>query len=421
MTRFNLPSAADEAPIEVEMAQARILAAIEPLESEAIGIDASALGRTLASDLVAVRDVPGFRASAMDGYAIRRSDVGSPGDALDVVADVLAGASPFELLPRTAVRIMTGGAVPVGADTVVPVEWTDEGTHRVSFTRLPRKGANVRPLDEDMSAGRVVLRSGDVIDAPSLGVLASLGLTRTAAVRRPRVAIVSTGDELIEPGDPITPGRIVNSNRPMLAAMVAAAGCTLVSGSAIVRDDDSRRDDILRALASEADLILTTGAVSVGTRDWIRESLDRVDAERLFWRIAMKPGKPIVAAMIRTSLFIGLPGNPVSAFVGFHLFAAPAIRKLAGRRDQLSPRLRGVCGGAVPATGDRREFLRARVVVSAGELKADILDSRSSAALSRAVGCNALADRQPQSAALATGDPIDLILIDAIPHMEAPA
>lgn len=411
---FQLGSSLDEAPIEVDEAQSRILRAVLPLAATSTPLE-QALGRILAEPIVAPHDVPGYVSSAMDGYAVHVDDFSDHATTLPVVADIPAGSEPEALRRGAAARVMTGGAVPSGATAVVPVEWTDAGETHVLIRRRPASGANIRPSGDDISAGTLVLDRGDRLDPAAIGVLASLGYVNVLAHQIPTVAVLSTGDELVEAHEPRRPGQVVNSNAWTLESLVRSLGWRAAPRAPIVRDDLEAGVAALRKAAASADVILTTGAVSVGAKDWVRPALETLGAERLFWRVAMKPGKPIVAAAIGEKLFIGLPGNPVSCMVGFHLFVAPALRRLAGTlTSPLPPSVRCVVRGSVPPAASRREYIRMRVRTIDGVLTAEPLKGRGSGMLSSMLRANGLGILLPDSTSVGSGGTMNVVLIGPI-------
>jgi molybdopterin molybdotransferase len=379
--------------LSVEEAQAQVLEEIGLLGEERVPL-AEARGRVLREDVTAPRDLPPGDNSAMDGYAVRAADVARATPEtpvrLEVVADIAAG-HPVSLAiePGTCMRIMTGALVPEGADAVVQVEWTDGGRETVAVSRSVREGANLRRRGEDMREGAVVLHAGSAIGPGEIGLLAGLGRTEVVVAQRPVVAIFSTGDELVEHLDAIEPGRILNTNGPLLAALVEAAG-GIARPLGIVRD---AHDATVRAFedASSADFTLSSGGVSVGAFDYVKGALEALGAETKFWRVAMKPGKPLFVSRLRGKVVFGLPGNPVSCFVSFHLFVAPALRKALGLREPwLPPRVRARLGSAVRSNGERRVFARATLCAEDGELVAHPLTSQGSGSLTSMAGVNAL-------------------------------
>ena len=322
--------------LSVDEALGRILDRVKPLPPVPIGL-LEALGTTLAADVVADRDVPPFRNSAMDGYAVAAEDVAEVPAILTVVGDIAAGGVPSRALVRgEAMRIMTGAPMPDGADTVVRVEDTDNRTDRVTISVVTPRGTSVRAAGEDLKSGETILRTGTVLRAAEIGVLATLGRANVRVVPRPRVAILSTGDELVELDAPLRPGQIRDANRYSLASAARAMGATPIP-LGIVRDtaDDLRR--ALRDAASKADMIVTSGGVSVGDHDHVKPVVDELGSMD-FWSIAIRPGRPLAFGEIDGKLIFGLPGNPVSSLLGFELFVRPALLKMSGRRLLQRPR-----------------------------------------------------------------------------------
>lgn len=343
--------------LSVDEALERILARVAPLPARTLDL-ADTLGAVLAEDVVADRDVPPFRNSAMDGYAVRGEDVASAPVRLRVTGAVAAGGLPEGTLGSgEAVRIMTGAPMPEGADTVVRVEDTREVGAAVEITVATARGTSVRAAGEDVRSGSTVLAAGRLLRPAEIGVLAALGRARVRVTATPRVAVLSTGDELVELDAPLGPGRIRDANRYSLGAAVRAAGCDPWP-LGIARDT---ADDLRRALvrASEADAIVTSGGVSVGDHDHVKpvvESMGTMD----FWSIAIRPGRPLAFGELgprRTPIF-GLPGNPVSALLTFELFVRPALLRLAGRTKVHRPRARAVLTEDVEKPAGLRFFAR---------------------------------------------------------------
>jgi molybdopterin molybdotransferase len=335
------PSAARAArtTLTVDEALGRILARIAPLDSVETPL-LDALGSVLAGDAIADRDVPPFRNSAMDGYAVRGADVQQANARLRVTGAVAAGAMPEGRVgPGEAMRIMTGAPMPDGADTVVRVEDTDNGTDSVTITRATPIGLSVRRAGEDLRTGDKVVASGTVLRAAEIGVLASIGWARVSTIRRPNVAVVSTGDELVDISDVPGAGKIRDSNRYALAAAVRATGCAAFE-LGIARDTAS---DLKHALGNAAfgDVVVTSGGVSVGDHDHVKPVVDAMGAMD-FWSIAIRPGRPLAFGELRTKRgtvpIFGLPGNPVSALLTFELFVRPALLKMAGHTKLQRPR-----------------------------------------------------------------------------------
>jgi len=342
--------------IPYEDARATILGAFTPLPPEEVALR-DALGVVIAEPVIADDDVPAFASSAMDGYAVRFEDV--PLGSLHVIGDVPAGAANLPAVELgTAAKIMTGGPIPPGADTIVPWEDTDTRGDHIAITGEVRAGQHVRPRGEDVAAGTEVVPAHTLLRAVHLGVLASLGRTSARAHRRPRVSLLSSGDEVVEPGSPLRHGQVYDANRVLLRAMCTAAGAS-VSTADLLPDDPEALRAWLHDQAARADLIVSTGGASVGEHDWMRALLEEEGGLRL-WRVAMKPGKPIAFARVDGTPVLGLPGNPGSAFTGTHAFVQPAIRIMAGREPD-PPRVPARLGAAV-RNGGRLLFCRVRLV-----------------------------------------------------------
>ena len=343
--------------IPVADGQARILAqVVRPLAPEPVALT-EALGRVLARDVVAPFDVPPADNSAVDGYAIRVADLAPAERArLRVVSDLAAG-STFDrpLGPGEALRIMTGAPIPVGADTVVPQELAEREDGDVRLEAVPA-GANVRARGEDVLAGAVVLRAGSVLRPQDLGLLASLGQGEAWVHGRPRVAVLSTGDEVVEPGLPRKPGQIYDANRFSCQGLVEAAGAVPLDFGIVPDIRDVLRARLLEA-AEAAHVVLTSGGVSVGLYDLVKQVLGEIGGID-FWQVAMQPGRPFAVGKIGETHFFGLPGNPVASMLCFLLFVRPALWKLAGRRELEPPRFTAVATEPMRKKPGRREFKR---------------------------------------------------------------
>lgn len=342
----------------VEEAQRRISAAITPVaECEQIALGDS-LGRVLGADLCSSADVPPYANSAMDGYAFNSADLPDIGKRdLKIVGAALAG-KPYSaaLRPGECIRIMTGAVLPQGADTVVMQEQAECAGDTLLLAPGHAPGQHVRQAGEDIVRGDVVLKCGRRLQPADLGLLASLGIATVNVYRRIRVALFTTGDELREVDEPLDAGQIHDSNRYVLRALLTQAGVTCVD-MGIVRD---RREQVRAALARAADIadvVISSGGASAGETDYIREILAEL-GEVNFWRIAMKPGKPLVFGRIGRAHFFGLPGNPVSAMVTFYQFALPALRKLMGMQERTAHTLLLNCTEHLKKAAGRTEFLR---------------------------------------------------------------
>src|SRR5512132_2983509 len=372
LTMPTSPSAARAAAstLSVDEALERVLARIEPLAPTEVGL-LDALGGVLTQDATADRDVPPFRNSAMDGYAVRGADVTRDGVTLRVVGEVAAGSLPERAVEAgEAIRIMTGAPMPDGADTVVRVEDTDNGASVVTINKATPKGVAVRQAGEDLRRGEVVLARGTLIRHPEIGVLASIGRAKVNVVRRPNVAVLSTGDELVDIDEQPGPGQIRDANRYAIAAAVRARGCAEVE-LGIARDS---ADDLRHALGNAAfgDLVVTSGGVSVGDHDHVKPVVDAM-GHMDFWSIAIRPGRPLAFGELRTKRgavpIFGLPGNPVSALLTFELFVRPAILKLAGHTKLQRPRTKARLLDRIEKPSGLRMFARAIYDESAGTVR----------------------------------------------------
>ncbi|HET7876490.1 MAG TPA: gephyrin-like molybdotransferase Glp [Methylomirabilota bacterium] len=343
--------------ISVSDAQARVLAQVAGVAPpEQIPV-AHALGRVLAEDVRSAMDVPPTDNSAVDGYAVSSADIPPSGAReLEVVADLPAGAV-FEgaLRPGQAIRIMTGAPMPAGSDTVYPQEVVERRGDRVAIGPIER-GVNTRSRGEDVRAGAVVLAAGTVVRPQEMGVAASLGLPQLWVTQKPRVAILSTGDEVAEPGAPRKPGQIYDSNRFALRGLVEAAGGE-GRDHGIIPDRFEELHSQLVTAGSSADVVLTSGGVSVGDYDLVKAVLKEAGGID-FWQVAMQPGRPLAVGRIGRAQFFGLPGNPVASMLTFHLFVRPALWKLLGRRDLFGPRFHAVALERMRKKTGRREFKR---------------------------------------------------------------
>jgi len=385
----------------VAEARARLVEAVAPVAvTETVALDA-ALGRVLAGAVSARVDVPPADNSAMDGYAVNTADLERAGDALPISARIQAGDAPGSLTAGSAARIFTGAVIPDGADAVVMQEKAREVDGQVQVEELPPPGNNIRRAGEDLGAGEEILAAGRRLRPQDLGLLASTGIERVELRRRLTVSVLSTGDELVDPGRALAPGQIYNSNQPLINGLLAALSCQVVAVRHVADTPEATRQ-ALEAAAAEADVIVSTGGVSVGEADYVKdavEALGRLD----LWKIAVKPGKPLAFGRVGDAVFVGLPGNPVSALVTFSLFGAPVIRKMQGRSDTMPEAVRVPAGFAAPAP-KREEYLRVRL--QQGRLER--YPHQGSGVLSSAVWADGLA-RFAVGQAVAEGDPVDYL------------
>lgn len=350
--------------IEYTDARARVLAAAKGLPAGSVPLPQS-LGRTLARDIRAAENIPPFTKATMDGYAVQAADTRGSGTAgaveLDVLEDLPAGRFSRKTVgPGQAVRIMTGAPLPAGADAVVMVEDTGKAGRRVTVRREVRPGANIGLAGEDLKKGELALERGALIGPAEIGMLAAAGRHRVPVTRRPRLAVIATGDEIVEPGERKRRGQIRNANGPALTALAAAAGAEAVY-LGIARDKNSSLAAKL-AEARGADILVLSGGVSVGDYDLVKAELEAAGVKPVFWQVRIKPGKPVFFGVRGRQLVFGLPGNPTSAMVTFHLFVRPAIDRLLGRLVPGPEPAMAILGATIVLKPGRTQFLRGRVV-----------------------------------------------------------
>ena len=340
--------------LTLEEAQARILAVARPLPAELVPISSSA-GRVTEEDVRAQVDLPPFASSAMDGFAVRAAELPAT---LKITGESAAGSpSTSALEPGTAMAISTGAVVPEGADAVVPVEYVVKRENTVEISGGAEEGANVRAPGSDVAAGDVVVPGGARLTAARVAAAAAAGVAEIPCRRRPRVAMLATGSELVAPGQALRPGEIYESNGLMLGA-VLAADAEIASEPTAADDEVALRAALERGLA--ADVLVTSGGVSVGEHDLVRSVERDLGVEEIFWRVSVKPGKPVSFGVRGNTLVFGLPGNPVSALVCCELFVRPALRALQGLADPLPRYEPGRLAAALRRNGERDEFVRAR-------------------------------------------------------------
>ncbi len=383
--------------LSLDEALAKLLAAAQAVaETESVDTLAAA-GRVLATGQVSNIDVPGFDNSAMDGYAVRVSDVPAPGTALPISQRIPAGSVGWSLAPGSAARIFTGAPVPAGADAVVMQELCAHDGERVLINHLPKAGEWLRRRGEDICRSAEILPAGTRLRPQEVGLAASVGLARLPVRRRVKVALMCTGDELVSPGQPLPPGKLYNSNRYLMAALLAGLGCS-VTELGIVPDTLDATRDFLRRGASGHDLILSTGGMSVGEEDHFRPAVE-AEGELGLWRIAIKPGKPLAFGHIGRGEglvpVIGLPGNPVAAFVTFLLLVRPFVLRTQGVTDVAPKTFPLRADFDWPRADARREFLRVRLNA---EGAAELYANQGSGVLSSATWGDGLVDNPPGNA-----------------------
>ncbi len=386
--------------LSVDQARERILSNFQPVTTETLSLTGCS-NRVLAQDTVAANDLPPFDNSSMDGFAVRSADVleataASP-RRLRVVADIPAGSQPtVSLANGEAARIMTGAPIPMGADAVVPVEDTDfnnrdAGTlapNEVQILKPAKSGANIRPRGMDILAGNVVLHTGRVLKPQDLGLLAMLGFAKILVHRKPRIALFSSGDELLDVDAPLEDGKIRDSNSYTLAALVEEAGADVVRLGVAKDNHDAVKDLLEKAVGLNVDLILSSAGVSVGAFDFVKQVIES-NGKMDFWRVNMRPGKPVAFGEYKNIPFIGLPGNPVSAFVGFEVFVREAIQRLGGSLSGGRPTVRVRCAEQIDSDG-RESYLRAQVREENGNFIAHLTGHQGSGNLHSLVQANAL-------------------------------
>lgn len=394
--------------LSVEEAQARILALLSPTDPETVPI-LQALGRGLCSDVIADAPVPPHDNSAMDGYAVRHADLAGDGATLRVIGEVPAGSVwPGILGPGEALRIMTGAPVPAGADTVIRFEdaETDGATMRTMLR--PRPGADIRRAGEDVQAGQVVLRAGVQLGPAEIGMLASLGKPTVTVHRRPRIAVLATGDEVLPIDAPAEPGKIRNINSYTNAAQIIQAGGEPLILEIAPDQESALQERIGRALALNADLIVTSGGVSVGDFDLVKQVLS-AEGSLDFWWVNMKPGRPLAFGTIGSTPLLALPGNPVAAMLGMMLFGVPAIRRMVGLNSFNLPTIRARLATAIERKDGRRHYLRVTLTEGTDGPIARLTGDQGSGILSSMVQADGLAIIPENIDHLAAGSPVQVI------------
>ena len=394
--------------ISVEEARDRLLTPLKPLGSEYVSL-AEAHGRVLAEDVVARRTQPPFAVSAMDGYAVRAADVARVPAELAIIASVPAGQRYDGVVAAgQAVRIFTGAPVPDGADCIVIQEDTDRRGDRVIVREGAAVGRYVRPAGLDFREGATGLKAGRRLTARDVGLAAAMNRPWLLVHRRPRVAILPTGDEVVMPGDPVGPNQIVSSNALALGALVEGVGAIAVQLP--IAPDDSAALQRIAAGAAGADLLVTTGGASVGEHDLVRDALGEAGLALDFWTVAMRPGKPLMVGRFRETLMIGLPGNPVSTLVCGLLFVKPAIERLLGLDTALGPAPTARLKGKLGANDRRQDYLRAKLTRAAdGALEAEPFAAQDSSMMSLLAAADCLVVRAPHAPAAEPGELVEIV------------
>ncbi|MEA2233143.1 MAG: molybdopterin molybdotransferase [Solirubrobacteraceae bacterium] len=393
--------------VSIDEARNAVLEHVKVLGSEEVVLD-DALGRALAADASAPNDVPPFAASAMDGFAIRVADTIDGSAQLQVIGESKAGAAAGVAVRRgTAVRISTGAPIPEGADAVVPQELTTSENSTVVIDGQIALGYHIRCAGEDIRAGELVVSAGCLLGPAELGVLASMNIPRPRVVRRPRVAIAGTGDELTDPGKPLKPGSIRDSNGPALGGAVHRAGAELVTRMR-VGDDLEATVAVLGAGLRDVDMLITTGGVSVGPHDHVRPALKRLGFREVFAGVKMKPGRPTTFAVGEDgTLVFALPGNPVSALMGFRLFVVPALDAMLGRETVIHP-VNAVADEELPGAIGRTTIVRCRTTLHDDGWHVRPTKSQDSHILTSMLGVDALALVPADRTQIAPGEPVEI-------------
>jgi len=393
--------------LSIAEAQQLVLERTEPLPAENVSLEGAAR-RVLAEPARAEIDLPPFPSSAMDGYAVRGDE--TPGR-LRIEARIAAGNPATAALESgQAMGIATGGVVPDGADAVIPIEYVVEHGNEIEIGSAVERGDNVRPRGGDIRAGEVVVEAGSVLTPARLGALAAAGIQQVRCARRPRAAVLPTGTELRRPGEPLAAGEIYEANGLILSAQLEAAGAAVELMPAVGDDEAAHRGALENAL--DADVVVTSGGVSVGPHDLVRRVEAELGVEEVFWRVSVKPGKPIAFGVRERTLVFGLPGNPVSALVGFVLFVEPAIRALQGVPDPLPRFDRGRLVAARRRNPERDELVRARLRRSQDGPLLEPLSGQESHMIARSAAADALVFVPRGDGELGDGAPVDYLRLE---------
>lgn len=401
--------------IPLEEAQSLILEKCVPMDKEYVDLHIS-LGRVLSQDVLSPENIPPFPRSPYDGYAFRAEDTLLVNKerpvTLEIIEEVPAGYAPQHTVTQgKAVKILTGAPIPEGADAIVKYEETETKDNLVTIFSNFRSGQDIVPAGEDVAKGEIIATEGTVVSPPILGLMAGLGITSVPVFRRPKIAIISTGDELLDIHEPLRPGKIRNSNSHTLAAYIRDIGADPI----ILRNPKDKVEEvgsmILQGL-EQADMVITTGGVSVGDYDVLGRAVEYIGAETLYWKIEIKPGSPNLAAMKDGKLILALSGNPAAALVIFHLVGTLFIKKLAGRADYLNKKTEITLKNDFRKKSPRRRFLRGKLIIEDGTAFMEITGEQGNGVLRSLIGCNVLAEVPEGSEPQRAGTKLTAYLID---------
>ena len=404
----------DPNSMPVAKARAFIHTFLSPVSGMARVALRSALGRVLAEDVISPVNVPGHRNSAMDGWAMRFEDLGAAASTLTEVGTSFAG-QPFEakLGKGECVRIFTGGVVPLGADTVVMQERASKTGSAVTFPSGQQRGQNVREAGEDLREGAVALAKGRIVRPAELGLIASLGIGEVSVCRPLRVVFFSTGDELVQIGNPLAAGQIYDSNRYTLHGMLTRLGCDVID-MGVVRDDPAILEKAFKDASEIADVVITSGGVSVGEADFVKQLMDKL-GEVVFWKIAMKPGRPLAYGKIGKAHFFGLPGNPVSVMVTFYQFVRDALLTLQGVSPlPPQPLLKAICTSPIKKAPGRTEFQRGILYLEDGVFKVRVTGEQGSGILKSMSDANCFIMLHDDVGNVAAGATVEVQILEGV-------
>lgn len=403
--------------IELRAARKLLLESVHSLSAEKVKLSDS-LGRTLAQDLVASRNIPPFPRSPLDGYAFRASDTAGASDEnpclLKVIGTIAAGeVFTGQLKKRETVKVATGSPIPDGANSIVRFEDIHREGDRIKIYSQFSPWENVAPAGEDVKKGTKVVEAGQVLTPPEIGLIASLGVLDVEVVKKPRVAIISTGDELVEPGQKLMPGQIYNSNAyTLMSSIRRLAGQPIFIG--ITGDSKKKIKRLIKESIEKrkADLIITTGGVSVGERDLVEEILKEVQAKLLFPCLGLKPGTPTTGALLDQVPILGLSGNPAACLTGFHLLGEPLLKKLSGRRELFNPRVEVTLDDGFERVSSLYRYLRAKLYHSGGEIRASLRETQRPGVLSSMIQANGLVVVPPNKGPVEPGERLKAVVLD---------